>query len=163
MHVTLDSGAKGALVLWRDNNPLEAHLLKREGRGINYQETLSTLQIWKPDTIYFELIQVRPNQSATATFTQAYIVGQLEMICDMACEDVQFIHPATWTSYIKARMKARKDEKSKDVMQTMAEVFYSSFAEDYRSKRGKKLIHDGVADCLGLGLYTHDLLTIQSL
>ena len=151
-YAVIDTGAKGAMILFDDLGVIDSLVFERMGQGINSFKVAEKLQEWRPQQIYVEQISARPNQSAVATFTQAFIVGQLHTLSQLHCDYVEYIYPQTWTSFTK-RLSSKPNRPSKEIAQELAAKFYSKESEQYRSKRGKKLIHDGIADVLCINLY----------
>ncbi len=149
--VTLDTGLKGAMVIFVDGVPREAVSFKKLGIGIDPLPVVDALKRWKPGRIVIERVTVRPGQAAKSTFTQGIVVGQLHQIALMACKDVEYIYPQTWCSFVK-RLSAHPYRSSKDIMQEVIPKFFEEFLSRYRTPRMKKW-PDGICDCLGLWIY----------
>lgn len=152
-YITLDTGKKGAMVLFEDGKPLEALAFEAMGRGVDVYEIEIALMDWQPEIAYIELITPRPGQSAKSTFTQGYVCGQCEAIAQLAAiPEIEYIPPQRWTNFTK-RLSPRPEQTSKQIAQELTAKFYSKFAAPYKSKRGHKLYHDGIADCLCINMY----------
>jgi hypothetical protein len=139
------------MVLFVDGEPREAVTFKKLGKGINPVPVLEALDRWKPHRIVIEEISVRPGQAAKATFTQGVVVGQLHQIALSVCDDVEYIYPQTWCSFVK-KLSAQPYRPSKDIMQEVIPKFFGEFLSRYRTPRMKKW-PDGICDCLGLWIY----------
>jgi len=151
-YITLDTGRKGAMVLFEGGKPIDALPFKNQGQGIDTFHVARKLYEWKPEIAYVEKITARPGQGAKATFTQGFIVGQCHALAHLYCQLVEYITPQRWTSFTK-RLSVSPTNPSKTIAQELTKKFYSDYAKQFKSKRGHKLYHDGVADCLCINLY----------
>jgi len=158
----MDTGLKGAMILWDYYLPIDSLCFERMGSGIDSFKVAEKLKEWNPDRMYVEQISPRPNQSAKATFTQAFVVGQCHTLSQLHCEYVEYIYPQTWTAFTK-RLSETPTAKSKVIAQELAPKFFPEMAESYRSKRGHKIVHDGIADALCLNLYVQRDLYLEHL
>jgi hypothetical protein len=149
--VTLDTGLRGAMVYFEDGVPIEAVSFKKMGKGIDPKPVVEALERWEPDRIVIEEVTVRPGQAARSTFTQGIVVGQLHQIALMACDNVEYIYPQTWCSFVK-RLSLDPVRHSKDIMQEVIPKYFREFLERYRTPRMRKW-PDGICDCLGLWIY----------
>jgi hypothetical protein len=149
--VTLDTGVKGAMVLFENGQPIEGHTFVRMGQGIDPFRIVQALKRWRADNIYIEAISARPYQGVKATATQFFIVGQCHTIAQLNFETVEYINPRTWSSFTK-RLSVTPAATSKEIAQELGYKYYADFSSKYASKRNK-IIHDGIADCLAINLY----------
>ena len=152
-YVTIDTGLKGAMVLFELFEPADSLTFKKMGQGIDSFEVAEKLKEWKPDRIYVEQISARPKQSAKSTFTQAFVVGQCHTLSQLHCDYVEYIYPQTWSSFTK-RLSHDQNRPSKDIAQELALKFYPEFCQPYLTPRSKK-VHDGIADALCLHMYVN--------
>ena len=151
-YVTMDTGLKGAMVLWDMFAPIDSLVFERMGQGIDSFKVAEKLKEWSPDKIYVEQISARPNQSAKATFSQAFVVGQLHTLSQLHCDHVEYFYPQTWTAFTK-RLSENPGRESKVIAQELSAKFFPEMSEEYRSTRGHKKIQDGIADALCINLY----------
>lgn len=151
-YVTLDTGLKGAMVLFdNDGVPAAGLRFKKTKMGIDIFEVQSALRVWSPNKIYIERVMGRPRQSSTATFTQGIVFGQLSAIASVWCAHVEYIWAVQWTGFTK-RLSVDPTQESKVIAQELVEKHYPRFADNYRGKINKKC-HDGIADCLCINIY----------
>jgi len=148
-YVILDTGQKGAMILYDDLGPVEGFVFKKVGHGINLHDIDKKLKEWKPEKIYVERIGVRPRQGAQQTATQFTIVGQCYALCELNCSEVEYIYPQTWTAFTK-RLVENSERPSKEIAQELTRKYYPDYAQKYFKV---KLYHDGIADCLAMNLY----------
>lgn len=152
-YVTIDTGLKGAMVLFDFFEPIDALTFERMGQGIDSFKVNDKLKEWKPDRIYIEQISARPNQNAKATFTQALVYGQTHSMAQLNCEFLEYIYPQTWSAFTK-RLSHDQHRPSKEIAAELAVKFYPEFCQPYLTPRSKK-VHDGLADALCLHMYVH--------
>jgi hypothetical protein len=151
--VTLDTGYKGAMVLFDiveplgEIQPIEAFEFKKLGVGINIHEIKDKLQLWNPETIYIEIFPPQPYQGVKQTSSQWRVIGQLETLCQLCCW-VEYIYVATWTAFTKRL--STSPSANKQISQELVDRYFMDFAKPYKKR---KLYHDGIADCLAMGLY----------
>ena len=148
-YAIIDTGQKGAMILYDDLGPVEGFVFKKVGHGVNLHDIDEKLKQWKPNKIYVERIGVRPLQGARQTATQFLVVGQCYALCELNCSEVEYIYPQTWTAFTK-RLVKNSHQPSKDIAQELTRRYYPSFAQQYFKR---KLYHDGIADCLAINLY----------
>jgi len=148
--VTLDTGFKGAMVLFEGTRPLDALTFYKIGNGINISEVSQTLEKWKPERVFIEIFPPQPYQGVKATSSQWKVIGQLDAICQLQTE-VEYIYVSTWTSFTK-RLSLNPLQKNKQISQELTHAYFSQFSEPYKKR---KLYHDGIADCLCLSLYVN--------
>lgn len=151
-YITLDTGIKGAMVLFENGKPVEALGFKRQGQGIDIHHAAAKLYQWHTDLIYIEAITARPGQGAKATFTQGLVVGQCDALAKLYCKTIEHIYPQTWTSFTK-RLSTSPGNPSKVIAQELTGTHFFEFAAQHKSKRGHKKYHDGIADCLCISIY----------
>ncbi len=151
IYVTLDTGFKGAMVLWQDATPIDAMVFKKVGKGINIREVSDKLLEWNPEKIYIEIFPPQPYQGVGQTSAQWRVIGQLDSICTMFCDFIEYIYVATWTSFTK-RLSADPTQKNKTISQELSFKYFPEFSLRYRKT---KLVHDGIADCLVIGIYVN--------
>ena len=151
-YITLDTGLNGAMVLWDEFfNPLDGLTFKKFGMGINPFEIDKKLKEWKAEKIYIERVGARPNQGSKSTFTQGFVCGQLHTISQFNCDHVEYIWSMQWTSFTK-KLSAFPENPSKIIALELAERFFPCFIQDFKTPRSKKA-HDGIVDCLAIGIY----------
>jgi len=150
-YVTLDTGFKGAMILWQDTTPIEAFLFKKVGTGINIREVADKLIDWNPGKIYIEIFPPQPYQGVGQTSAQWRVIGQLDSICMLFCDVIEYIYVATWTSFTK-RLSANPSQPNKKISQELCLKYFYDFSVEYKKI---KLVHDGVADCLTIGIYVN--------
>ena len=160
-YVTLDTGLKGAMVLFEYFEPVDSLAFEKMGQGVDSFKIAEKLREWEPDRIYIEQITARPKQSAKATATQFFVVGQCHTLAQIHCDHVEYIYPQTWTSFTK-RLSHSQGEPSKVIAQELAMKFYPEFCKPYLTPRSRK-VHDGIADCLCIHMYVHRDHYISSL
>lgn len=151
-YVTIDTGLKGAMILFEFFEPIDALTFERMGQGIDSFKVAAKLKEWQPDRIYIEAISARPNQSAKATFTQALVYGQTHSIAQLHCDFLEYIYPQTWSAFTKRL--SHNPGKSKEIAAELAVKFFPDFCQPYFTPRSKK-IHDGIADALCLHIYVN--------
>ena len=153
MYIVVDTGKKGAMVLFNDKGqPLESLAFQVMGRGIDSFMLEQRLQWWLPNRAYVEEVFSRPCQNSKSTFTQGFVAGQVHSIAQLYVPKVEYIPPQRWTNFTK-RLSPRPEQTSKQIAQELTEKFYSMFAAPYKSRRGYKLYHDGIADCLCINMF----------
>ena len=153
-YVSLDTGLRGAMVLFEETTPVDGLTFERNGRGLLLHPIIDTLLSWKPDKIYIEGIPAMPNQSVKATATQWYVFGQCETLSEIYAEEMEIIPVQRWTSFTK-RLTPYPHNPSKIIAQELSNKFYPDFSKDFlgRKYRGQRKLHDGIADCLCMNMY----------
>lgn len=152
--VTLDTGFKGAMVLFDiveplgEAQPIEAFAFKKVGVGVNIGEIQDKIHLWCPQTVYIEIFPPQPYQGVDQTSKQWRVIGQLETVCRLYCR-VEYVYVATWTAFTKRLSKGR-NLPNKAISQELVDRYHQEFAKPFKKR---KLYHDGVADCLAMGLY----------
>jgi hypothetical protein len=147
----IDTGFKGSIVLFEDAVPIDAFLFKKIGSGINIREASDKILEWIPEKVYIEIFPAQPYQGVSTTAAQWRVIGQIDAICMMFCDVIEYIYVATWTSFTK-RLSLDPNQPNKNISQELSWKYYPEFSLIYKKT---KLIHDGVADCLTIGLYVN--------
>ena len=153
--LTLDPGKKGAVVLFQGRVPIEGYVMESQEKGIDSAALLAKLTEW--DVLYgiemtwLECITPRPGQSAQATATQFFVLGQTVAALRISKLPFTEVYPQTWTSFTKRLLPGFTGD-SKALQQWLAPNYFKAFAESYRKR---KLIQDGIADCLGISLWVN--------
>ena len=129
-YVTLDTGYKGSAILWEDTRPIEAFLFKKVGKGINVREFADTLIEWSPERIMVEIFPARPMQGVTQTSNQWRVIGQIESVCIMFCDYVEYIYVASWTSFTR-RLSDNPEQEHKKISQELAKKYFPDFTLPY--------------------------------
>jgi len=150
-YITLDTGYKGGMVLWLGGQPLAGFAFKQIGTGINIDDVHLKLREWKPEKIYIEIFPPMPMQGVKSTSAQWRVIGQLETLCQLYADVVEYIYVATWTSFTK-RLSVNPNQQNKKISQELTRKYFSEFAAPWKKT---KLFHDGIADCLALGIYVN--------
>ncbi len=148
-YITLDTGFKGGMVLFDNHLPIDAFAFHKVGKGINLHEVDEKIDEWNPDVIYIEIFPPQPYQGVSTTAAQWRVIGALETICQLNCTRVEYIYVATWTSFTK-RLSHTPGLPNKKISQELTARYFSKFAESWKKR---KLYHDGIADCLAIGIY----------
>ena len=148
-YVTLDTGLKGAAVLWEDARPIEGYAFKQKGVGIDVRELCDILLEWCPDRIIIEIFPPQPYQGVAQTSKQWRVIGQIEAVCSIYCDEIEYVYVATWTSFTK-RLSVNPTLQNKKISQELTAKYFPEFAAKYMKR---KLFHDGIADCLCIGIY----------
>jgi len=154
-YLTLDPGKKGAAVLFQGRVPIEGYVMEAQETGIDSAALLAKLTEWDTlysvDMVWLECITPRPGQSAQATATQFFVLGQTVACLRLAGLTFKEVYPQTWTSFTKRLLPGFVGD-SKALQQKLAPNHFRNFAEPFRKR---KLIQDGIADCLGISLWVN--------
>jgi hypothetical protein len=148
-YLTLDTGAKGAMILWEDAIPVEGLVFKKLGKGVDVRAICDQILEWCPEIIYIEHFPPRPMQGVISTSSQWRTFGQIESVCKLYCDHVEYIWVASWTSFTK-RLSVDPQLPMKTIAQELTAKYFPEFAAPYKKR---KLYQDGISDCLGIGIY----------
>lgn len=154
--VSIDTGKKGAAVLWRGNEPLDVYLFEEWEDGIDsnaFDRQLSTWrQHWGSLSFAIERVPTLPNQSVKTTAKQFTAVGQTYAICMIHTIDpIIDFYPMTWVSLAKKLSEPQsRSLAAKKLTQIIAKRMFPEICKKH-TKRVK--CHDGVVDALMIGVY----------
>jgi hypothetical protein len=149
--IFVDTGLKGAAVLFRETLPLRAFRLKKniKGRGIQLQPFIEFLKGLPTGTIPIIEDPPKVQRSLTTTSTQYIVVGQIiSAIETELTPEMEWINANSWIAMVRRLYKGRRFKDNKE-----RSICYAMESYPHWVPEGVDKIHDGIADCLCMASY----------
>lgn len=153
--ITLDPGANGAALLFVKRKPRLAFYLEKTSEGTTCPKSLyDWIQGYCLDVeaIFVEVPNPFRKQSIVSGSRQFTNIGIAIGVCELFDVPVERINPVDWTNWLKSLYPKGFLDKPKALSRYHAATECPEFAEKNIKPRAKYL-HDGLADCLCLGLF----------
>lgn len=147
----VDTGLKGATVLFAESQPLRAFRLKKniQGRGILLQPFIEFLKGLPTNTIVIIEDPPKVQRSLTTTSTQYIVVGQIISAIEIEVRpDFEWINANNWIAQVRRFYKGVRFKDNKERSIAFAMKHYPKWVPE-----GVQKIHDGIADCLCMAYY----------
>ena len=146
--MSIDPGLKGGIVVWDDDAPKICLPMPVNGKDIDVKEIEFIVDEYNIEEAVIEKVGGLPGQSSAAGFTfgvgWGMIVGGLMMLG----VKVNTLSPVAWQNQFHAGLARNIEPKDRSRM--AAGRLFPNFVQELK-KKGCRVIHDGMADALGIG------------
>ena len=156
-YVIIDTGLKGAAVLFEDKNgiptPIDHYFFETWEDGIDPLHFAKNLKEWNAREFHIEKVAAIPNQAITSTFKQAYVIGQIYSTIMLVSENavINDFYSITWASHARRHLNlSEANLENKKAMQKLAPRWFPEFMAKFKKR---KLYNDAVSDCIGMLFY----------
>ena len=156
-YVIIDTGLKGAAVLFEDKNgiptPIDHYFFETWEDGIDPLHFAKNLQEWNAREFHIEQPPTMPNQAITTTWKQAFVVAQIYTTIMLEVENAVLhdFYPITWVSHARKHLNlSEANLENKKAMQKLAPRWFPEFMAKFKKRT---LYNDAVADCIGMLFY----------
>ena len=147
--------------MWIGSTPHGYCFSRSISKGIALEPYRDQLQKYKKLSTnrdcFIELLNPRPGQNCKSTWTQAYVLAQIESVLEMEGFAIRRILPANWMRWAKKELKLEKTKTDgKTAARLLCQQRHPDLYETWRGPRAT-FAKDGITDAMGLMLFARSL------
>lgn len=139
----IDPGKSGAIVLLKDGQIYQKHLLSQVIPRIH-------LQTFGVKIVWVEKAQVMGRESARAMFNYGQAYGYMLGTLNGCGFDINFVPPAVWTKLLHKKSATTFDNLKTTSLYVARQIWPT---EDWRASERCRVPHDGIVDAALIAYY----------
>jgi len=146
--ISIDPGLRGGIVIWEDGEPKLCLAMPVNGKDMDVKEIEHLCDEYEVEEAVIEKVGGLPGQSSSAGFTFGVGWGMVVGCLMTLGVKVNTLSPVAWQNKFHAGLP--RNIETKDRSRMACQRLFPNFVQELK-KKGCRVIHDGMADALGIG------------